>query len=209
MKYHYANDISKWQIIPPYTKPPNIALAEERGIDLICAKKSQGFAQDPAFGLIWKALKQRPKVKRTVYHYFEPAMDANRQLDALLAGLTKEDITAPMWLDVEKGHSLNKNIVIKRMLDMLYGMKAWSERPVAIYTSKAKFDYYYSRAKGWGDDWLLVVANYGPAYPLLPTGWDDWDGFQFSADGNGLGRFFGYQSASVDMDLIKPVLLGE
>jgi GH25 family lysozyme M1 (1,4-beta-N-acetylmuramidase) len=208
IELHYGNDTSKWQLAYPYKIPPKFNLAAERKIDLVCVKKSQGCSQDPAFGITWNTLKQYP-IKRTVYHYFEPVVSFQQQIDALLSGLVPEDIQAPMWLDVEKAHSLPKSGVLNRMIEMLYAMKEWSRRPVAIYTSKAKFDTYYSRLPGWGNDWLLVVANYGPPYPLLPTGWTDWDGWQFSADGNGLGRFFGYASGSVDMDLLKPILLGE
>jgi len=209
MEYSYGNDISQWQTLSPYKTSPNFTLASDRGIKLICQKKSQGPWQDPAFVVNWASLKLRENLKRTVYHYFEPAYNSQVQLDALFKGLNPDDITAPMWLDVERAHYMSKSIVLNRMIEMLYSMKEWSRRPVAIYTSKAKFDYYYSNKPGWGKDWMLVVANYGPANPSLPVGWTDWNGWQFSADKNGLGRFFGYQSASVDMDLLKPELLGE
>jgi len=209
MEYSYGNDISKWQIYSPYKTPPNFALTEERGIKLVCVKKSQGTYQDPAFGTIWNALKLHPNIKRTAYHWFNPYLESRPQIDAFLAGLTPEDITAPMWLDVEQPHSTYKSRVLNRMIEMLYAIKEWSRRPVAIYTSKSKFDYYYSNKPGWGKDWMLVVANYGPAYPSIPIGWETWDGWQFSADQNGLGKFFGYQSRSVDMDILKPQMLGE
>lgn len=209
MEYSYGNDISKWQVIPPYKTPPYFQRAEERGIKLVCVKKSQGLAQDPAFGVIWNALKLHPNIKRTVYHWFEPTIKSGPQIDAFLAGLTPADITAPMWLDVERQHSMNKSEVLKRLLEMLYAVKEWSGKKVAIYTRKSIFDPFYSNRPGWGNDWLLVVAHYGAANPAVPAGWPTWDGWQFSADGNKLGSFFGYQSASVDMDLLKPSMLGD
>ena len=205
--YYYANDTSQWQLLKPYLTPPRYQLAVDRGVKLVVPKKSHGPWQDPAFVTVWNELKKF-ELYRSVYHYFEPTYNANTQLDALFQNLTPQDLTSPMWLDVERVHYMDKSLVIRRMLDVLYGMKAWSGMPVAIYTSASKFNYYYSNKPGWGNDWMLVVAHYGPANPVLPNGWEDWDGWQFSADKNGLGRFFGYQSASVDVDLVKPQLLG-
>jgi len=99
-----------------------------------------------------------------------------------------------------------------------------------IYTAKYVWQDYYSKAKGWGEDWALVAANYREGWyglpvpdlvrraidagdPLTPTGWeytkqgvlvpvrDRWQGWQFAADRNQLGATFGVRSRDIDLSI--------
>ena len=72
-----------------------------------------------------------------------------------------------------------------------------------IYTNRYYWNRYYSNRPGWGDDWDLWVANYQARSPALPIGWTDYAIWQYSADGNKLGPYYGGQSTAMDLNVAK------
>lgn len=57
-------------------------------------------------------------------------------------------------------------------------------------------------ATKWGD-WLMARTT---KRPQVPRGWDDWDGWQFSAGYNGRGATYGCSSSDLDLNIIRPSL---
>ena len=45
--------------------------------------------------------------------------------------------------------------------------------------------------------------------PNSVIGWDDWDIWQFSAVGNGLGKEYGMHSNDIDLNIAKPGVLSK
>lgn len=73
--------------------------------------------------------------------------------------------------------------------------------PVVIYTSPGWWNGRVAR-NAWANAKKLWVAHWtNLASPILPYDWTAWKFWQWSADGNGLGRYYGSLDGDLDMDL--------
>ena len=85
----------------------------------------------------------------------------------------------------------------------------WNGRPSWIYTSPGLWNYWANHgAVGWANNYPLWVADYEPlsvarGFPDIPSDWEDYGAWQYSADGNGRGPEFGtlYHSDSIDLNV--------
>ena len=194
--------------------PINFAKMRAQGIDGVVIRKSFGTLRDPAFSANWLAA-FAAGLKRSFYSVYYPQIDFERQVEAMTTFADRSPFNPapadrPPWADLEVSHGLPLSTAIKNTLAWLYRMKLWAGS-VDIYTGQYRWNRYYSDKAGWCDDWRLVIASYGHGLPLLPTGWqfhkdgtptmraDVWDGWQYSADGNGLGSLLGCHSRDVDL----------
>jgi hypothetical protein len=71
----------------------------------------------------------------------------------------------------------------------------------------ARYPFYFAGAPAppadpdeW-DDWILTATS---KRPQVPTGWTDWDGWQFAAGFDRVGPFYGVSSADLDLNIIRP-----
>ena len=75
-------------------------------------------------------------------------------------------------------------------------------RPM-IYTSPGWWNEH-TVANNWAGNYLLWNAHWTDAeQPIIPRDFAIWKYWQYSADGNGLGRLYGSLDGDVDMDLDK------
>lgn len=202
-------DISSYQNGGP-PRPIEFAKMQDAGIDGVCIRKSIGYYQDTQFVGNWNGAGEAG-LKRTVYFVPFVGFNNDRQLAALTQGLDPALLDTPPWVDLERKHFLGLQAGANLAIWMLTKVSQWAHRRAVAYTGKYLWETYYSNKPGWIDDWDIVVANYGAGIPAMPIGWRfrmdgtpvpamrAWRGWQYSADGNGLGRTFGCWSSAVDL----------
>ena len=212
MNCEWWADISAFQNGLPI-KPIDFAKMRVAGIDGVCIRKSLGTLQDVAFKMNWDGA-GAAGLKRTVYVVPYVQFSKERQLEAMIKDFDPAELDRPMWLDVERTHKLTLQQATAVILWFLYELENWGSKP-DIYTNRYFFEGWYSKRGGWIDEHRLVVANYGAVIPAIPAGWrtrmngsvvepmNAWSGFQYSADGNGLGKYLGCHSAAVDLSWEK------
>ena len=151
---------------------------------------------------------------RGFYWYFRPnqpqALQANHFAD-LIEG-ERMELGAVCDIEVSggmlPGHVQN---AVKSFLDTLEGRLG--EKPL-IYT-RASFWNYAVGNPAWASDyplWCARYMTYSDTPPIAgpwadgrfkPYSWDEWEYWQFSADGNNLGSRFGAESGSIDLNVAR------
>ena len=194
--------------------PINFAKMKAAGIDGVVIRKSYGTYRDKAFSANWLGA-LAAGLQRSLYAVYYPQIEFEKQVEAMTtfadgSPFNPDQVDRPPWADLEVAHHMSTSLAIKNTLAWLYRMKLWAG-DVDIYTGQYRWHTYYSKAKGWCDDWRLVIASYGHPLPLLPIGWqfhkdgtptvrsEVWDGWQHSADGNRMGAELGCHSRDVDL----------
>jgi len=206
-------DISGYQNLDP-PRPIDFVKMKAAGVNGVCIRKSIGYFQDKAFQMNWKGAGDAG-LKRTVYVVPFVGYDDARQLAAMILNLDPTKLDRPAWLDIERAHTKGKQAGANMIIWFLNQLTVWSGVRPDIYTAKYAFETYYSSEPGWIDDTRLVVANYGAGIPAIPKGWrvtgagvavpamEAWTGWQYSADGNGLGRALGAHTFAIDLSWQK------
>lgn len=208
-QFVHGNDISAWQ------GETDFEVMKAAGSEFVYLRKSIGYYKDLRFWDYFDGVKQA-ELPMGVYHYFYAGYSVERQFQKFIEGIQPSDLAFPPILDVEHRHSVSKSRAVTDVLKMLYLLDNWwtGERMPAIYTAKFVWEDYYSRKPGWIHDWDLFVANYTDAeWPkYVPTGWthtaagisidikDQFETWQWEADGNNKGSIFGVSSHDIDMD---------
>jgi hypothetical protein len=72
--------------------------------------------------------------------------------------------------------------------------------PFYSHAAYARVGYPPADAGQW-DEWIMSKT---PSRPSLPTGWNNWDGWQFAAGFNRQGRVFGCESDDLDLNIVDP-----
>lgn len=176
-------------------------------------RASGGTIDDPQFARNWSET-ARLNIVRGAYHFFYVWVDPRAQA-AHFAGLVGtwdekgnyhyggqlppmvdvEDGSLPLWAILVWWGQLPGRL--KEFVDEFYYLTGLR---VGIYTRKTWWDRWMPKGLAWAYPLMLWVAQYGPPPPWIPAGWSGWKFWQYSADGNGLGRQYGMQSAAVDID---------
>jgi len=237
MRYDLCADISVHQAGDP-PKPIDFFRMRDAGAKCVWIRKHIGYYRDVAFELNWEGAGSVPGLERSFYSVPYVGYNFGRQWEALTTRKLVNGSIVPFdpaeadraaWCDVEYKHPLPLSTAVGLLLQWLNAMVGWGGRP-DIYTAKYVWQDYYSKAKGWGEDWALVAANYREGWyglpvpdlvrraidagdPLTPTGWeytkqgvlvpvrDRWQGWQFAADRNQLGATFGVRSRDIDLSI--------
>ena len=211
MTFELWCDVSAYQV--GANQPIDFNKMKSAGAVGVCIRKSLGYYRDVTFEQNWAGA-GAAGLKRTLYAVPYPQFDFARQI---LAMTTNPDgspflgpLDRPMWLDVERNPYMTRSLAIAKILAFLFELTGHYGTAPDVYTAAWAWEPWYSIAKGWGEDWRLVVASYG-SVPRIPIGWAftktgvvvpkhaSYSGWQFSADGNGLGPQFGCHSAAVDL----------
>ena len=97
-----------------------------------------------------------------------------------------------------------RNNSAKEMLERIYQVAnklGYQGGREAIYYSNLSFTQGYLGSPEWLSKFPLWIANYTFAeQPAMPSIWDDWTFWQWSADGNHLGPTYGAESDSIDLN---------
>lgn len=146
-------------------------------IDFVICKKSEGITlEDQMFYYNIKNI----KCLKGVYHFFRPQFDGIEQGEFFLKDLDtiKTDIIPTIDVEYSKWWDLNnKNIGIKRLIDMIeYVEKRCGYKPI-IYTSPKFWNDYICdgvdtmNIKLWVADWR---GTENPEVPCKFTKWEIW-----------------------------------
>jgi GH25 family lysozyme M1 (1,4-beta-N-acetylmuramidase) len=115
------------------------------------------------------------------YHYIIGNADITAQANAFNTAIDGKDLRLDCWMDVEDTRSAT-HLHRQNVLDY-----AALQPDMGIYTSKGAWNAIMGGT--YLNDRKLWVAHYTTnAYPLMPTGWDNWWLWQFTSS----GRLAGY-----------------
>ncbi len=136
------------------------------------------------------------------YWFFRPQFDPVSQADFFCALLEGVELKLPPVLDVESDGGLSPAAYADAIKACLDRIEARYRKPI-IYTSRSKWAYVEPRPY-WGN-YELWVAHYTTSdTPLLPSAWQRWTFWQFTASGD--GPAYGAQSASIDLNRFNGTL---
>jgi GH25 family lysozyme M1 (1,4-beta-N-acetylmuramidase) len=177
----------------------NWALAAQRGVQFAFYRKNLCLWQDRLFSVNSPGLLDHIPMP-CLYTVWSPFHDRKAQFDTFI-----KDLWPAQWyriaVDVERpSQGVNNKKVLGDLLWLLEALSDWHGRKPLIYTNRYYWNRYYSTKPGWGDEWELWVANYQRATPAIPVGWEHCTIWQYSADGNKLGPYYGGKSTSMDLN---------
>ena len=143
----------------------------------------------------------------SVYHVVVPRYNGKRvtadaNMGNFFEALNDRKLDFPVILDCELTNGDNPRHItsviegcIEILEDNLYN--------VMIYTGAWWWDGNVMPHDKWRNH-PLHVANYTSAVqPYMPRDWDEWDIWQWSADGNNKGREYGADSDDIDLNRMK------
>ena len=204
--------------ISAYQGDVNFVKMQDAGAGFVICRKQIGYYGDTRFFEYAEAA-DKVGLPLGAYGVPFPGYSTTRQFHKFIEGISPDDLVFPPFPDVEKRHNLTLSRAVSDILDYSYALKNWWGHSV-FYTAKYVWQDYYSKKKGWVDDWELWVANYmydaadpdvGPDY--LPIGWeyrldgslvtprtDAYVMWQWSADHNQRGDEFGVSSRDIDLN---------
>lgn len=140
------------------------------------------------------------------YWYWRPSHDPIEQADYYADLLKFKHWNLAPIADVEAWEYVNISTMQSRLKKFVDRLEYRTGRKPLIYT-RASFWNPYVGNPSWASDHDLWIARYngtltGPWSDgnYKPVSWDDWVFWQYSADGNGLGRFYGAGSDDVDLN---------
>lgn len=155
---------------------------------------------------------------RGFYWYFRPNHTPVEQANYFADLLLGERNDLGLVCDIENSAGLLPGDLQNRIKTFLDTLEARGHSPI-IYT-RASFWNFAVGNPSWASQYPLWCARYttfgdtptmsGPWADgrFKPSSWDQWEYWQFSADGNGLGSRFGVESGSIDLN-VKRVPLNE
>ena len=232
MAHRTLIDWSRWQDDDRTAAFPDLAVAAARGVDGHLYKAGRGHDPDPDFAR-FVAEAVRTGQPWGAYWWPEPCLSrAEEQARFTWATVTAAgQPQLPLDIDVEghRGEQPNAVAPYRRLTPAeqaswlrayLDELKRLSRRErLIIYTADWYWDANVAPAGVSFADCDLRVAHYLPGAPPapagqwerwiagrqpdLPRGWSSWSGWQFSAQGNGVGRTYGAESADLDLNVVR------
>lgn len=137
---------------------------------------------DPRFRENWRGAREVGLI-RGVYQFFRPAQDPREQAELLLEALAADPLQEgdlPPVLDIESVGGVSNTTLRARMQTWLDIVEEGTGRRPLIYTAA-----FMQGPVGTGfSDYPLWAANYTSQCPLVPTGWTDWDFWQYTDSGD-------------------------
>jgi len=202
-KYKVGIDVSRWQGKMDWGK------AAGAGVQFAAVRCTVGdYYLDPEFERNWTGAKQ-VGIPVTAYHVVAPAdggerITGEKQMQYFADMLGDRDPDYPLILDCELNKGQDARWVTAVIEECIENIPIEFDTNPFIYTAK-----YWWNANVWESNrWQecpLLVANYTTGLePLMPRDWKQWAAWQWSADGNGMGKKYGAESHSIDLDRWNP-----
>ena len=152
---------------------------------------------DSMFSVNWPAIKAAGLL-RGAYHFFHADQDATTQANHFLQ---VTDISAgdlPPVIDIESTSNASDSAIVSGVQTWLDVVQQATGIVPMIYTAASFWNAHLNSSFG---SYPLWVANYGVSSPKLPTGWSNWNFWQYSQSGSVNGI-----SGNVDMDYFNGTL---
>jgi lysozyme len=176
---------------------PNVdwdQLAQMTGLEGVVLKVSEGITvQDSVFQVRFRAANSHLVAVKGLYHFYHPADDPNSQANNYIRQRDTAEApkTIPAIVDLEDCENLQEwpNVPEEQRYSDLKTFIARLEAegyPIMIYSSHN----FMSRILPHADfllSYLLWVAWYEAAPPLLPSPWTAWTWWQYTGSGNVAG----------------------
>ncbi|HMN11169.1 MAG TPA: GH25 family lysozyme [Bellilinea sp.] len=161
---------------------------------------------DPLFSENTSRLKS-VGIKTTAYHVVTPEYSAQSQMDWFFKQLKVYLDWQPI-LDCELDRGQKPLTITHVIRDCAIAMEGFIT-PI-IYTRQTWWDRFVLPRSFW-KDYRLHAARYSAALSgpwsdgmTKFRDWDEWFLHQYSADGNGLGKEYGVESTSIDLNRVNP-----
>lgn len=185
-------DVSQWQGVMSW------AAAFAAGARYAFARASIGAVIDTQFaanaagaanaGLLFGA-----------YLVIHPTQTAARHIATFEQAAENAVLDFPVVLDCEVNATISQAQYRKLIEDVARGLGG----DFIVYTRASWWDVKVGRS-AYLENAPLWVAHYGAQSPTLPRGWETWQMWQFSANGNKRGAEFGAQSHDIDLNYMQP-----
>jgi len=194
-------DVSKWQGKMDWQK----CKAAGAKWAFIRATVGAGY-EDPQFGRNYEEL-DHIELPFGAYHvvvsrYAGKVVTADANMDNFFKVLDGDPLNFPVVLDCEMTNGDNPRHITSVIEGCIKILEAEGHE-VMIYTGAWWWDGNVMPHDKW-NSYPLHVANYtSAAEPYMPRDWKQWNVWQWSADGNGLGGKYGADSDSIDLNRMK------
>lgn len=206
-------DISKWQGIV------NWDTVRDSGIQYVYMRAFNGNRQDStlqrnAEGARWI------NMPFGLYTYWRPRDSAEEQARRLIDAHRTHGATLIPMIDVEHQDNKTPEQIATSVTDGVRIIEQELGVSPVIYTAAWFWNPAVGRNHGVGhcplwlarysvpnpiptnpQDW--PSAAIGRREPVIPHGWDRWDAWQFSADGNHMGPTYGMTSSHLDLNILR------
>jgi GH25 family lysozyme M1 (1,4-beta-N-acetylmuramidase) len=172
-------------------------------------KITQGdYYKDDLFDGNWEICKNN-KIPVAPYIFVDPAISAEKHFEWFKQCLANKIPDIPIMIDCEyvNGQSQAKiTSVIQKLCALIeeFSRSTLNLSAPFIYTRASWWNINVLPWSGWKRyplmiaRWGTYAAWYGIKDPYKPRDWDEWELWQYSADGNLQGSRFGVESKSVD-----------
>jgi lysozyme len=174
-----------------YQGEVNWPAVAEAGVRFAFIKATDGIQDiDPRFAQNWAGAKAAGIV-RGAYHFFRPALDAQRQAAHFSSVVTMDDLALPPALDVEVTDGLDRGALQDGIRTWLEAVRAAFGCQPIVYTDPT---FWKNSVAADFSDYPLWLACYADA-PEIPATWQAWTFWQHTDAGevNGI-------SGQVDLD---------
>ena len=162
-----------------YQGTVNWASVRAAGRRFAIARISDGATfNDPTFARNWSGIKAAGMI-RGAYQFFRPGQDPIAQADVVVRAVGRlGNGDLPVVLDLEESDGQSSATVMSRALKWIERVQAGTGKRPILYTSVGFLDGIRGTAPLNG--MTLWVANYGVACPYLPSGFANWQFWQYS-----------------------------
>lgn len=206
-------DISKWQ------GNVNWTTVRDSGIQYVYMRAFNGNRQD-------STLQRNAEGARLInmpfglYTYWRPKDSAEEQATRLIAAHRTHGATLIPMIDVEHQDDKTPDQIAASVTDGVRIIEQELGVSPVIYTAAWFWNPAVSRNHNVGhcplwlarysvpnpipanpQDW--PSATIGRREPVIPHGWNRWDAWQFSADGNHMGPTYGMTSSHLDLNILR------
>lgn len=198
--YVEGADLSKWQGVW------NIQKSLDNGLRYFILKATQNNFTDSRFDE-YANLAYNANAPFAVFHFADPSGDPAVKQARYFCDVVKGVGNMGIRLDAEWTGGLSPSALNQWFYDFLGECGVHLPNVIkGIYTRILWWNLYVAPAS-WAMNYLLWAARWadwltGPWSDgkYVPRDWNDWAEWQYSADGNGLGYYYGVQSNSIDLD---------
>lgn len=189
-------DVSRWQGVMDWRK------AYAAGARFAFARACVGANPDTLFAEN-AAGASSAGLQFGAYIVIHPSVTAAQHIATLERVAENATLDFPVVLDCEINAAIPQAQYRKLIEDVARGLSG----EFIIYTRASWWDVKIGRSS-FLETAPLWVAHYGAQKPTLPRGWDEWQCWQWSADGNRRGAEFGAESQDIDLNWMTPEFFG-
>ncbi|WP_199610620.1 glycoside hydrolase family 25 protein [Flocculibacter collagenilyticus] len=176
---HSSEDYLKGIDVSHYQGKVDWHKVASTGVHFAFVKATQGIHTiDKQYHHNWHQTK-KAGIKRGVYHYFDPSLDAQQQAKHFLSTTQHDFGELPPVIDIEAFENVSAKQVIDELKLFLSHVSETTMCKPIIYTSPGFWSQLNDHEFG---EYALWLAEYS-VKPRIPDGWSSWLFWQYSSKG--------------------------